>query len=76
MLNDNLIDEQEATMTTKEVADELGVTPGYVHKLVKQKKISAVKTLTTGRMRAIIRFRRSDIDAYIASVQSKRPENN
>jgi excisionase family DNA binding protein len=53
----------EALLTVRDVAELLGLSVGSVYHLISQKRIPVVKLSSR-----CVRFRRSDIDAWIASL--------
>jgi excisionase family DNA binding protein len=53
----------ERLLTVREVASLLGLSVGSVYHLISQKRIPVVKLSSR-----CVRFRRSDIDAWIASL--------
>jgi excisionase family DNA binding protein len=53
----------DALLTVHDVAELLGLSVGSVYHLISQKRIPVVKLSSR-----CVRFRRSDIDAWIASL--------
>jgi len=49
-------------LTTSEVADELGVSPDTVRRLIKERRLRA-SAITVGK-RVTLRIRSSDLDAF------------
>lgn len=51
-------------LTTAEVADDLGLSPDTVRRLIRERRLRAT-AITVGR-RVTLRIRRSDLDAFRA----------
>ncbi len=61
------LEPHEAMLSTAEVAVILGVTPTTVLRYVRSKRLAAYKI-----SRRLIRFKRTDVDAFIAAQEEER----
>lgn len=62
----------DALLNAKDVARWLGVAPATVYEQVARGNLPAIK-LWKGRRRALIRFRRADIEHFIQQRSERRP---